>query len=313
MYHQSHGGGDIFSPRGAFSQERHLFLHGGNSHADSGLVLSTDAKPRLKWTPELHQRFIEAVHQLGGAEKATPKTVMRLMGIPGLTLYHLKSHLQKYRLSKNLQAQTNNGPTKSAMPCVIPDDKAPLMSAPTISNSNVPLQSERTIQISEALQMQIEVQRQLNEQLEVQRHLQLRIEAQGKYLQTVLEKAQETLGKQNTGPTCHGDAKTNTSDLGSQVSTECFTNRFQDCSMESSLTTCEEFGKVNYNSNLNLKFEDSAPPGYYNPSRKEKDRDVNSNFGLANTGTKLDLNSHEENENTDSRCRHFDLNGLSWN
>lgn len=68
MYHQGHGGGDIFSPRGAFSQERHLFLHSGNTHADSGLVLSTDAKPRLKWTPELHQRFIEAVNQLGGAE-----------------------------------------------------------------------------------------------------------------------------------------------------------------------------------------------------------------------------------------------------
>lgn len=26
--------------------------------------------------------------------EATPKTIMRLMGIPGLTLYHLKSHLQ---------------------------------------------------------------------------------------------------------------------------------------------------------------------------------------------------------------------------
>jgi hypothetical protein len=48
--------------------ERHLFLQGGNVPGDSGLVLSTDAKPRLKWTPDLHERFIEAVNQLGGAD-----------------------------------------------------------------------------------------------------------------------------------------------------------------------------------------------------------------------------------------------------
>ncbi|XP_020205825.1 myb-related protein 2 [Cajanus cajan] len=74
--------------------ERHMMMQGGNGTGDSGLVLSTDAKPRLKWTPDLHERFIEAVNQLGGADKATPKTVLKQMGIPGLTLYHLKSHLQ---------------------------------------------------------------------------------------------------------------------------------------------------------------------------------------------------------------------------
>lgn len=35
---------------------------------DMNLVLSTDAKPRLKWTPDLHQRFVDAVNQLGGAD-----------------------------------------------------------------------------------------------------------------------------------------------------------------------------------------------------------------------------------------------------
>ncbi|OIW21894.1 hypothetical protein TanjilG_13841 [Lupinus angustifolius] len=35
------------------------------------LVLSTDTKPRMKWTPELHQRFIDAISQLGGVEKLT--------------------------------------------------------------------------------------------------------------------------------------------------------------------------------------------------------------------------------------------------
>lgn len=37
-----------------------------NHKAKMSLVLSTDAKPRLKWTCDLHHRFIEAVNQLGG-------------------------------------------------------------------------------------------------------------------------------------------------------------------------------------------------------------------------------------------------------
>lgn len=219
--------------------ERHLFLHGGSTQGDSGLVLSTDAKPRLKWTPELHQRFVDAVNQLGGAEKATPKTVMRLMGIPGLTLYHLKSHLQKYRLSKNLQAQVNVGTNKNTIGCAIVADGMPGTSVPAMINTNVIPQPEKTMQIGEALQMQIEVQRQLNEQLEVQRHLQLRIEAQGKYLQAVLEQAQESLGKQNSGPANLEDAKMKISELVSQVSNECFGNAVTEIKESSSMHRVE--------------------------------------------------------------------------
>jgi hypothetical protein len=35
---------------------------------DSGLVLTTDPKPRLRWTVELHDRFVDAVAQLGGPD-----------------------------------------------------------------------------------------------------------------------------------------------------------------------------------------------------------------------------------------------------
>ena len=56
------------SSRMPIPSERHMFLQTGNGSGDSGLVLSTDAKPRLKWTPDLHARFIEAVNQLGGAD-----------------------------------------------------------------------------------------------------------------------------------------------------------------------------------------------------------------------------------------------------
>lgn len=82
MYHHHHHQGKNIHPssRTPITPERNLFLQGGNGPGDSGLVLSTDAKPRLKWTPDLHERFIEAVNQLGGADKATPKNCYETYG-----------------------------------------------------------------------------------------------------------------------------------------------------------------------------------------------------------------------------------------
>ncbi|XP_009340543.1 myb family transcription factor IPN2-like [Pyrus x bretschneideri] len=167
---------------------------------DSGLVLTTDPKPRLRWTVELHERFVDAVTQLGGPDKATPKTIMRVMGVKGLTLYHLKSHLQKFRLGKQPHKEFNDH---------------------SIKDHASPLDLQRNSASSSAIigrsmnEMQMEVQRRLHEQLEVQKHLQLRIEAQGKYMQSILEKACQTLaGENNMAAAAAGSYKGNIGNQG---------------------------------------------------------------------------------------------------
>ncbi|EFJ24990.1 hypothetical protein SELMODRAFT_57477, partial [Selaginella moellendorffii] len=131
-------------------------------------------KQRLRWTSELHDRFVEAVTQLGGPDRATPKGVLRIMGVHGLTIYHVKSHLQKYRLAKFIPDSSGDG---------------------TLFDSYLSSKCLcRGIQLTEALRMQMEVQKRLHEQLEVQRQLQLRIEAQSTYLAKIIEEQQKMRG-----------------------------------------------------------------------------------------------------------------------
>ncbi|KAG8473225.1 hypothetical protein CXB51_035240 [Gossypium anomalum] len=202
------------------------------------LVLSTDAKPRLKWTPELHQRFVDAVNQLGGPDRNENKL---------LTVFYL----QKYRLGKSLGNNTDYKEIQSSNGNFIRD-----------TSDGIHGQMNESLQIPQALQMHMEVQRKLHEQIEVQRHLQLRIEAQGKYLQTVLKKAQETLAGYSSSSAGAELARAELSQLVSMVNTGCTSSSFSEltevggssiierkpmrgtiCSMGSSLTSSESSGR----------------------------------------------------------------------
>ncbi|KAL1188889.1 Transcription factor HHO5 [Cardamine amara subsp. amara] len=53
---------------------------------------------RRRWSQELHRKFVDALHRLGGSQVATPKQIRDLMKVDGLTNDEVKSHLQKYRM-----------------------------------------------------------------------------------------------------------------------------------------------------------------------------------------------------------------------
>lgn len=148
----------------------------GGFPISSGKDLSTtlSSKTRIRWTQDLHKKFVECVNRLGGAEKATPKAILKLMDSDGLTIFHVKSHLQKYRSARYM-----------------PDSSEGKAEKRTSIDDVSQLDVKTGFQIREALEVQLDVQRRLHEQLEIQKILQLRIEEQGKQLKMMFDQQQK--------------------------------------------------------------------------------------------------------------------------
>ncbi|PIN17572.1 hypothetical protein CDL12_09753 [Handroanthus impetiginosus] len=94
------------------------------------------------------------------------------MAIPGLTIYHVKSHLQKYRMSIFTREEDHNR-SKS-------ERRSISEMLPNFSDTS-------GAQLNEALLIQMEAQRRLSDQLEVQKSLKMKIEAQGRFLDKIME------------------------------------------------------------------------------------------------------------------------------
>ncbi|TKW05999.1 hypothetical protein SEVIR_7G213400v4 [Setaria viridis] len=71
---------------------------GGRNGAVRQYIRSKE--PRMRWTADLHRSFVRAIECLGGQDKATPKLILQFMGAKGLTISHVKSHLQMYRAAR---------------------------------------------------------------------------------------------------------------------------------------------------------------------------------------------------------------------
>ncbi|XP_012849617.1 PREDICTED: putative two-component response regulator ARR21 [Erythranthe guttata] len=137
------------------------------------LETKKNKKTRVKWTRELHDKFTRCVELLGGSKSklyrdgdATPKGILNLMKCDGLTIFHVKSHLQKYRVAQFVIDLLVNEFAADAMQHV---------------------DTKRSVQIEEALRQQRDFQKLLCKQLENQKKLQLRIEEQAKQLRAMIE------------------------------------------------------------------------------------------------------------------------------
>ncbi|KAJ1435794.1 SANT/Myb domain [Sesbania bispinosa] len=198
-------------------------MQGGANHTHLGdpcLVLTSDPKPRLRWTADLHERFVDAVTQLGGASKATPKAIMRTMNVKGLTLYHLKSHLQKYRLGKQSGKESDEG-GKDESPGT--DNSSPKLPASDANEGH---------EVKEALRAQMEVQSKLHLLVEAEKHLQIRQDAERRYM-AMLERACKMLADQFIGDTIIDTDSQKFQGLESKASRSSLVDPFGFCSIPS--------------------------------------------------------------------------------
>ena len=176
---------------------------------------------RLRWTPELHALFVEAVQHLKGPEKATPKGIMLYMKVEGLTTFHIKSHLQKYRMNCSLTKDEAKRIAYGAEVAAIAEVQGTNCTQQEAASSSKKKQKKagkaasiaphvspaahdteggsHDRRIEHALMVQMQMQKKLQEQLEEQRKLQLSIQAQEQHIRRLKEELQRSKADDDRG------------------------------------------------------------------------------------------------------------------
>ncbi|GAB4819223.1 hypothetical protein N2152v2_006269 [Parachlorella kessleri] len=97
--HTDEGGGSDDDSQQRHGTKRKESDSANNNHSvgQGGTEQNGSKKPRVVWSVEMHQQFVNAVNTLG-IDKAVPKRILDLMNVEGLTRENVASHLQKYRL-----------------------------------------------------------------------------------------------------------------------------------------------------------------------------------------------------------------------
>ncbi|KAG6525905.1 hypothetical protein ZIOFF_015878 [Zingiber officinale] len=137
--------------------------------------------------------------------RATPKGVLRIMGVPGLTIYHVKSHLQKYRLAKYVPDFSADGTISEKK------DVEDLISGlgSTSMDWLCGLEIIYFAQIAQNISPDFTLLSCWSTRIDdiIQRQLQQRIEAQGEYLKKIIEEQErissalaETSGARRVAP-----------------------------------------------------------------------------------------------------------------
>ena len=161
-------------------------------------VCAGPQKSRLRWTPELHNRFVVSVSQLGGPDKATPKGILKLMAVDGLTIYHIKNPLEyplndTYASEDGMGNPADSGAPSQSMPqaggAAVSSMTTAMTTAPAVGAPVVPPQNSAVNRknLEDALLFQMELQKKLHDQLESQRQLQMSLEAHGRYIASLME------------------------------------------------------------------------------------------------------------------------------